>query len=114
MYPSAEATTTPGSGTPLYLGVVTDEKFDPQRAAALGVPATTQGLIINQIVDYSPAFNAGLRKNDIITHIDDTAIDSIHMLRWKVSTYAPQAQVNVGIIRSGMALVVPAILTPRL
>src|SRR5207244_9913821 len=41
----------------------------PRAAAVLALPAQTQGVIISQILPGSPAAQAGLKLNDVITKI---------------------------------------------
>src|SRR5207245_2581795 len=44
--------------------------LSPRQAAQLGLPAGTAGIIVSQVVPGSPAQQAGLRPNDIITKVN--------------------------------------------
>jgi serine protease Do len=57
-----------------YLGVNLDPAFGSMTAAELGLPRLTGALVKNVISD-SPAEAAGLRSNDVIVQVGETAID---------------------------------------
>lgn len=69
-------------------------------AEAFGLEST-RGALVNQVQEDSPASRAGIVHGDIITKINDTAIDSAAQLRLVVSQIAPETEVIVTLIRQG-------------
>ena len=62
-----------------YLGVNLDETFGFTTAARLGLPRLT-GALVTTVISDSPAEAAGLRSNDIIVQVGETAIDDLDHL----------------------------------
>ncbi len=83
-----------------YLGVA-GQDLDPKLAESLGVPASTKGVAITDVVKDTPAAKAGLRRNDIITNVNDRAVDSQITLRLTVSQIVPGTEVTVTALRDG-------------
>jgi S1-C subfamily serine protease len=73
----------------------------PRAAAALSLPAQTQGIIISQILPGSPAGQAGLKVNDVITKINDQQIDGTHPITSILLHTRPGDKVKLTIIRDG-------------
>jgi serine protease Do len=73
----------------------------PRGAAALSLPSQTQGIIITQILPGSPASQAGLRANDVITKINDQQIDGTHPISSILLHTRPGDKVKLTIIRDG-------------
>ncbi|MEA2660673.1 MAG: hypothetical protein QOH08_245 [Chloroflexota bacterium] len=73
----------------------------PRAAAALALPAQTQGVLISQILAGSPAAQAGLRPNDVITKINDQQIDGTHPVSSVLLHTRPGDKVKLTIIRDG-------------
>ena len=73
----------------------------PRAAAALSLPAQTQGVIISQILPGSSAGQAGLKVNDVITKINDQQIDGTHPITSILLHTRPGDKVKLTIIRDG-------------
>jgi len=73
----------------------------PRAAAALSLPADTQGIIISQILPGSPAAQAGLRVNDVIAKVNDQQIDGPHPISSILLHTRPGDKVKLTIIRDG-------------
>jgi 2-alkenal reductase len=73
----------------------------PRAAAALSLPAQTQGIIISQVLAGSPAAQAGLKANDVITKINDQQIDGTHPIGSILLHTRPGDKVKLTIIRDG-------------
>ena len=73
----------------------------PRAAAALALPAQTQGIIISQILPGSPAAQAGLKVNDVITKVNDQQIDGTHPISSVLLHTRPGDKVKLTIIRDG-------------
>jgi S1-C subfamily serine protease len=73
----------------------------PRAAAALALPAQTQGIIISQILPGSAAAQAGLKANDVITKLNDQQIDGTHPISSLLLHTRPGDRVKLTIIRDG-------------
>ena len=73
----------------------------PRAAAALGLPAQAQGIIISQVVAGSAAAQAGLHANDVVTKINDQQIDGTHPMSSILLHTRPGEKVRLTIIRDG-------------
>ena len=83
-----------------YLGVA-GQNLDPKLAESLGVNRGIKGVAISDVVKDSPAAKAGLKRNDVITKIDNHAVDSQLALRLIIAQIAPDTEVNVTVLREG-------------
>ncbi len=70
-------------------------------AVALGLSAQTQGVIVRQVIANSPAQQAGLKANDVITAINDQQIDEEHPISSILLHRRPGDKVKLTIIRDG-------------
>jgi S1-C subfamily serine protease len=75
--------------------------FTPRAAAALGLPAQTQGIIVSQVVPGSAAAQAGLRTNDVVTKVNEQQIDGTHPISSILLHTRPGDKVKLTIIRDG-------------
>ena len=80
---------------------ITYNLLTPRAAAVLALPAQTQGIIISQILPGSPAAQAGLKVNDVITKINDQQIDGTHPISSVLLHTRPGDKVKLTIIRDG-------------
>jgi len=83
-----------------YLGVA-GQNLDPKLAESLGVTSNVKGVAISDVVKDSPAAKAGLKRNDIITKIDNRTVDSQLVLRLIVAQIAPDTEASVVVLRDG-------------
>ncbi|AHF93794.1 protease Do [Opitutaceae bacterium TAV5] len=83
-----------------YLGIqgqdVTEEIAD-----AAGLKKGTTGIIINDIPSDSPAGKAGLRRNDVVTAVNERPVKSMRDLRLQIASLAPGTEVKVTYLRTG-------------
>ena len=95
-----------------YMGVVY-RSIDRQFADANKLPVKEGALVQRSaggngtsaaVVPGSPADQAGIREGDIITKINDQAIDGDHPLDATLSMYAPGDTVTITILRDGQTL----------
>ena len=77
----------------------------PRQAISLGLPASS-GITVQSVVRGSPAEAAGLRVGDIITKINDQAIDQQHPLTSIMLKSRPGDRVRLTIIRDAQTQVV--------
>jgi serine protease Do len=88
-----------GSVTRGWLGVAPRD-LDDTMAAALG-RKTTDGALVNEVVEGTPAARAGVEAGDLIVRVNDRAIKSAIDLTRTISSLPPGAKARVVVIRSG-------------
>ena len=76
-------------------------QLSARQAAQVGLPAGTTGIIVTQVVPGSPAAQAGIRVNDIITKVNDQLIDPQHPLQSLMVKFRPGDKVKLALIRDG-------------
>jgi len=87
-------------------------------AASLGMPRPL-GVIIQDIFPDSPAAEAGLRRGDVITHVEGREVQDAEALRFRIATQAVGSEVRLTIWRKGqerevnVALIAPPETPPR-
>ena len=81
------------------------ESVDGQLADYFGVSA---GVLVRHIAEDTVAAAAGLRAGDVITAIDGEAVDDLSMLRRSLSALEPGASFDIGIVRDGDEMSLPA------
>ena len=90
-----------------WLGVK-GETVSADIARSLGLDRP-QGLVVTEVWPGGPAARAGLRQGDVITAGDGAEINDQGGLNFRVGTQAPNAQVEVNVLRDGS----PQTLTAR-
>lgn len=65
-----------------------------------------RGAFVNEVLPGSAAAKAGIKSGDIITTLDDKAVESFAALRVKIGTTAPGKDVKVGLLREGKPMTV--------
>jgi S1-C subfamily serine protease len=96
---------------PAFLGVSTTD-LTPAIASQLNV-SVAEGAVITQVSSNTPASSAGLKKNDVIVQIDQTAIKGSADVQTAVRSHQPGDTVQVVIVRGGDRRTVSAKLTQR-
>ena len=76
-------------------------QLSARQAAQVGLPAGTTGIIVTQVVPGSPATQAGIRVNDIVTKVNDQLIDPQHPLQSLMVKFRPGDKVKLALIRDG-------------
>lgn len=80
-----------------FLGV-SYEQLDQTAATANGL---TVGALVTDVQSGSPAARAGIKARDVITRVNDQAIDPSHPLKDVLRQYRPGDQVTLTIVRGG-------------
>jgi len=86
------------STEPGWLGVYTQELTDDLREA-LGVQAN--GVLVNQVIDDSPADRSGLHKGDIILSLNDRAVESSDAFTEMIRARKAGDTVAIRVLRDG-------------
>jgi 2-alkenal reductase len=77
------------------------QQLTTRQGAQLGLPTGTTGIIVTHVVPGSPADQARIRPNDIITKVNDQAIDAEHPLPSVMVKFRPGDRVRLTFIRDG-------------
>jgi serine protease Do len=64
-----------GEVSPVWLGVSFQE-LTPELQQAMGLPETTRGALVNQVRAGSPAATGGVKRGDVVTHLDERPVSS--------------------------------------
>jgi serine protease Do len=88
-----------GSVTRGFLGIMI-QQLTPELAESFGLKET-QGILIAQVNDDSPAREAGLLQEDIIVELNGKAVTDVGDFRNRVSLTKPGNRVELTIIRDG-------------
>jgi S1-C subfamily serine protease len=79
---------------------VTIQAITPDLARALNL-STTTGALVSNIEDGSPAASAGLKRGDVITKLNGSAVKDSNDLRNDIAQLQPGASVDLTIVRDG-------------
>ena len=88
-----------GSVTRGWLGIQLQE-VTTEIAAALG-RKTTNGVLVAEVIDGTPAFRAGLESGDLIVGLNGDDIANPNALSRKVAAFPPGRKVDVKVLRDG-------------
>jgi len=94
-----ESLLTTGKVVRGWLGV-TIQDMTPQLAKAMGTSAT-EGVLISDVSDKSPAQSAGLKRGDVIVSVNGEKMSSSAELRSHIATLGKGAKVALDVIRDG-------------
>lgn len=95
----------------VYLGITMDE-IKPSMARALGLDED-QGVLINDVVDGSPAAEAGLEPGDVLLKVSDHEITGISKLTRTLHAYDPGDEVELTVLREGKRKTLDVVLGER-
>jgi len=87
------------------------QPITPELAQAMGYSEKTQGALVAQVNDNSPAALAGLKSGDLITKINDTPITQASQVKSTVSMLRVGSDVNIAILRQGKPVSIHATVT---
>lgn len=88
---------------------LTSQNISLDMAEAFGLEST-EGALVTQVLEDSPAERSGIVHGDIIVQIDDSKILSFQDLRLKVSQMSPGSEVIVHLYREGERMKIPVVL----
>jgi serine protease Do len=89
-----------GKVTRGYLGVSVGD-LTPDLAQGFGLPADTQGAVVQQVLPKAPAAKAGVQAGDVVVALNGKAIASSGQLTRNIATIAPGGKANLTLLRSG-------------
>lgn len=94
-----------------YLGIGVAE-IDTERAKALNLNEE-RGVEITRVMEGTPAAEAGLQKNDVVTEYNGTPVQGVEQFVRLVRETPPGRKVKLAIVRNGQPLTVVAIMGTR-
>lgn len=89
-----------GTYQSLYIGITGNNAQLYARMSEQKLP-TDKGVVVNQVMDNSPAEKAGLKPGDIITAINDQEVDSMNSLKTQLLHYNLGDTVTLTFLRDG-------------
>lgn len=89
-----------------FLGVVPIDPSDALRSKFGAEPGV--GVLVNEVIDDSPAQHAGIAAGDLILSVDGTTVTSARELRRAIAGHRPGEEVTIGLLRDGKELSVRA------
>jgi serine protease Do len=98
---------------PIDLQLKTTKNLPVDKGALIGPGTDASGASLPAITAGSPAEKAGLKDGDIVTGIQDQAIDQEHPLDMVLSGFAPGQTIDVHILRDTKPLVIKLTLGTR-
>lgn len=81
-----------------YIGITLSEKYTPEILSFYGYP---NGAVVLSVAQGSPAYNTGIRKGDIITEFNGTAVKDYNDYYKLFEKVSPNQQINIKIYRNG-------------
>ncbi|MDI3340725.1 MAG: trypsin-like peptidase domain-containing protein [Sphaerobacter sp.] len=107
--PLADELVATGKVVHPYLGI-RYAQLTPAIAAQLGVSQTRNGVVVVEVVEGSPAAQAGLMPRDVITEIDGEPLVNESSLAEIVNRHRPGDTITLTVLRSGQTTQVQATL----
>lgn len=95
-----------------YLGVGSADLTD-ERAKALNLKDSSQGVEITKIGENSPAAKAGIREHDVILEVNGKAVENNLLFRTLIGATPPGTKVNLTVWRNGARQTLTATLDER-
>jgi len=89
---------------PIDAKVKAEERLDVDQGALIGPATNAAGEDLPAIAPGSPAEAAGLQDGDIVTFIENQAIDGEHPLDAVLTSYAPGQTIRLTILRNGVEM----------
>lgn len=78
-------------------------------AQSLGLPRPG-GVLIKSVYPGSPAGNAGIKSGDVVLSVDDSAVDDMQGLNYRIATHRPGEIVKLQVLAGGQSRTVSATL----
>jgi S1-C subfamily serine protease len=91
---------TQGKITRPWIGISMAE-LKPDLAKSLGLPETTNGVVVAQVMPDSPSFRAGFQQGDVIQRMNGKAVRSPKEIQDFIRSQPVNATINFQILRNG-------------
>lgn len=100
-----------GEVAPVWLGLSLQD-LDPEIRAALGLARGARGAIVTRVYEKSPAERAGVRRGDLLTHVDGLAVDRARSFHEILRGVTVGQEVRLRLVRRGEKLELTAVADP--
>lgn len=87
-------------------------QFQPEERKILNLPPDTDGVIVTSVMPGSPAWNAGLKLNDILVEVGSSAIHTVSDIQRTIAQMSPNQPTPLRVFRENQAVTLTAILQP--
>jgi serine protease Do len=77
--------------------------LNPDLAQHVGLPPATQGVVVAQVMENSPAYKAGLMQGDVIQKVDGKPVTHAEAIQEAVRARPLNSKMTIGILRNGHA-----------
>ena len=86
-----------------YLGIsyYSTEEMSEEQIKQLGIPTTTDGVYVSAVSADGGAYDAGIRKGDVITKVNGVAVNSGLQMSAQIASFRPGDKVPVTYVRNG-------------
>ncbi|MDB5196501.1 MAG: serine protease [Flaviaesturariibacter sp.] len=86
-----------------YLGItyVATDDMSEEQIKAQGLPANVEGVLVSGVSPDGGAYAAGIRKNDIITKVNNNTVNTGIQMSAQIASYRPGDKVPVSYLRNG-------------
>ena len=95
-----------------WLGVQLAE-LTPEIAEGFGLATDTQGVLIQQVIDNTPAARAGIKRNDVIVEFNRQPVSDLQKFRLRVADTPSGTTVPVTLLRDGKRIATSVTLDDR-
>jgi serine protease Do/serine protease DegQ len=85
----------------------------PEIAQSMGLPETTQGALVSQVVDGSAAEKAGVKAGDVVTAVNGRPVKDAGSLRNAIGLLSVGEKVDLSLLRDGKPRRVTAVVSER-
>jgi serine protease Do len=85
----------------------------PELAEGLGLDADLRGVLIQNVIDDSPAARAGLKRGDVIVEMNGQAVAEMQKFRLRVADTAVGTRIDLAVLREGKRVPVSVTLGDR-
>ena len=87
-----------------YIGIIGEDvrNLELYQKSAMNIPLDiSNGVVIEEVIDGSPAQEAGLQPNDVITNVNETSLNGMDSLRRQQYLHSPAETMNLTVVRGG-------------
>lgn len=82
-----------------WLGIAPGE-ITPDLAAAMDLP-NRKGVVVQQVIDGTPAEKYGMKQGDVIVKFNGQQVDDVQQFMFLVGQTRPNSEVNIDVVRNG-------------
>lgn len=98
-----------------YLGIsyYTTDDMSEEQIKQLGIPTSTEGVIVSAVSPDGGAAEAGIKKGDVITKVNNVAVRSGLQMSAQIASFRPGDKVPVSFMRNGKEMTATVILKKK-